>query len=452
MTIAGTYTFSAPAEKVWDVLLDLHMLLQIVPGLQTIDIGPDGEIRAEAVVGLGPIKGRIRAKLHLLEQQKPMHVKIMGDAQGGPGQMQGTCIIDATELDGSTTVRYRAEARVSGIPSGVSDRLVNTAILSLMRRVDVTLNGAAAAPAGQASNAAMSNLGRAAQTWDEIDIDKVRQVAWSSIQHVSQSCMRDFSGADPASVFVHQLLARRLGDDRAGLKGAALVCGDMVAERAFFEPDDIVRFSEVDGFDISAASLAKYKPEKIRFNPHVADGNNLILERDRYDLVVACHGAHHVYNLGNLFYQANKSLKREGLFYMVEWMGPEYLQIPRTNHLFATLLLLGLFDRKTRTTHMGQVKGLRVQDPPEAFDPSEACNSTELVPQFLKYFRPIRTVRYAGLAYPIFEGIAQNIDQATRMNQIKIRIVHRLERMLTRLGIVKPLFVMALGEKKEHDF
>jgi SAM-dependent methyltransferase len=377
-------------------------------------------------------------------------LKIVSDAANAQHRVQGSCTIDLIEQAGTTLLHYQADVHINGVPQAVADRLAEFATKAILRRAAALWHGDAEVAGGEVAE---SNLSRAAQAWDEFDFDLGRRVAWSAIEFVSRAYGRDFSGSVPSTLYVHQLLAERLSNHTTDLKGAALVCGDMIGERPYFETDEVVTFSEVDGFDISSVSLARYQPDRLTFHPHLTDCNDIVLEPQKYELVVACHGAHHVYNLGNLFYQARKSLKDGGLLFMAEWIGPEYLQIPRANRIIAKLLLLLLFSRKTRTTHMGQVKGLRwIQPLPEAFDPSEACNSTELMPQFLKYFNPIRKVYFAGLSYPIFEGIAQNIDQAKRINRAKIKLVYCLERWLTRLGIVKPLFVMAVGEKRPGIF
>src|SRR5262249_1162578 len=94
------------------------------------------------------------------------------------------------------------------------------------------------------------------------------------------------------------------------------------------------------------------------------------------------------------------------------------------------------------------VKGIWQQSRPEEFDPSEACNSRELLPQFLKYFKPVKMYLHGGLMYPIFEGTAPNIDERRGIDQLRLRAVYFLEVLLTSLRIIKPLFVMAIGEKR----
>lgn len=299
-----------------------------------------------------------------------------------------------------------------------------------------------------------SNLEKAKDTWNNIDITKVKSVAWCSISYFEQKIALQFSGEESGVSLIHKLLAKRLPKFKLNnLKGTALVCGDMQSERGFFEFDQVVKFNEVNGYDLSEVSLCRYQPNpNIKFTPTLIDCNDLVLERDSFDLIVGCHGVHHVYNLGNLFYQAHKALNKDGLIYLYEWIGLEYLQIPLTNHIFAGILLFLLFpSKKTRTTHMGKIKGFWIQHTPQEFDPSEACNSQELLPQFLNYFKPIKIVVHGGLTYPIFEGIAQNIDQTKFINKIKIRIVYFVEKLLTKIRFIKPCFMVVVGEKKSID-
>jgi len=296
----------------------------------------------------------------------------------------------------------------------------------------------------------VSSIDKARETWDTIDEKAVRSVAWLSLSYIGRKVAFGLSPVHHAAQFVHNLLGQRIESYRREcLHGAALVCGDMESERLLFEIDEPVRFQEVEGYDLSSVSLERYTPRGIVFHGRAVDCNNLVLPRDSFDLIVGSHGIHHVYNLGNLFFQSHRALTDHGLFYMYEWIGPEYLQFPLPNRIVAALLLFLLFPvRATRTTHEGRVKGIWQQCRPEEFEPSEACNSRELLPQFLKYFKPIKMYLHGGLMYPIFEGTASNIDETKLINKLRIRIVYHVETLLTKLKIIKPLFVMAVGEKR----
>ncbi len=133
MKINGSYLFPAPADEVWDLLLDPQVLLQVIPGLQKVDVRGD-EILASATVGVGPVKGVFSGKLNLLDQVRPTHVRVVGEGKGGPGFMKGVCIIDAAERDGQTTVKYQAEVQIGGTLATVGQRLVDAATQSIMQQ------------------------------------------------------------------------------------------------------------------------------------------------------------------------------------------------------------------------------------------------------------------------------------------------------------------------------
>ncbi|MDA8908821.1 class I SAM-dependent methyltransferase [bacterium] len=296
------------------------------------------------------------------------------------------------------------------------------------------------------------HIQKAQDTWDTIDVEQVRNVSWLSISYFGRQVERGLT--DNYRTPLAFLLSQRYSEEACQeLKGLALVCGDMEAERGFFESLPNIRFSTVDGYDLSPESIKRYQPKGCEFRPHIMDANDIALEPNQFDLIVGCHGIHHIYNLGGMFYQTHKAIKPEGLFVLHEWVGPPYLQIPLRNHIIASFLLFVLFpSRRVRTTHMNRVKGVWLQSRPQAFDPSEACNANELMPQLLKYFKPIRIVKYGALAYPMFEGIGHNIDEERPLNKLRIRIVFYIEQILIRLRIIRPLFVSAVVEKRADIF
>lgn len=291
------------------------------------------------------------------------------------------------------------------------------------------------------------DLTESERAWDEADVDEMRNVAWLALLTVAYDIEGSFSSEGFVGFTMRNLAER---GRTTGLVGAALVCGDMESERRFFEDTPHVSFTTVDGFDLSQTSLDRYSPRGITWRPFKSDCNKLDLVPGAYDFIIAHHGAHHVRNLDEFFSQARRALKPGGLMFIHEWIGPTYLQIPRRNRLVATILLYLLFPRRwMRTTHTGKVKGVRyIQDPPESFDPSEACNSLGLYPAFIANFRPLSEYKHSGLTYPMFEGLAQVVASDQRRNPKRVRLVVRIERWLTHKGLLAPLFVVALAEAR----
>ena len=303
---------------------------------------------------------------------------------------------------------------------------------------------------------------RAKQFWEHADGDTIRNASWSAIPYFEEQIARRLTKksergsrhplAEASSSLVWEMLTSRVpASQRGHLIGCSLVCGDM-AGHSFFEHASGVHFHTVHGYDLSAQALARYDPTGLTFHAHSIDCNDLILEREQFHLIVGCHGIHHVMNVGGLFYQAHKALATEGLMLLHEWIGPNFLQLGWTNRWVARFLLYTLFPmRASRTMQDGTRKGRWIGSSAEAckaLDPSEACNAEDLWPQYVRFFRPLHTVFYGGLVFPVFDRLGHHFHPERWTHQVRIRLVYALERVLTTLRVIQPLFVTTIGEKR----
>lgn len=125
MKIEGTYDFSAPREKVWQVLLDPQIMAQCLPGCESMEeVAPD-QYEANVKVGIAAVKGSYKAKVRIAEKQEPSHYVLSGEGSGGPGFMQGDLVIDLEENGrGGTTVKYSTDPKIGGLIAGVGQRML----------------------------------------------------------------------------------------------------------------------------------------------------------------------------------------------------------------------------------------------------------------------------------------------------------------------------------------
>jgi uncharacterized protein len=100
LKIEGSYTFDAPRERVWQVLLDPKIMAQCMPGCESLkEVAPD-QYEATMKVGIAAVKGNYKGKVFIKEKQAPSHYILSGEGSGAPGFMQGDMSIDLQDNNG----------------------------------------------------------------------------------------------------------------------------------------------------------------------------------------------------------------------------------------------------------------------------------------------------------------------------------------------------------------
>jgi len=127
LTGSGKAVVAAPRQKIWDMLLDPDMLMSVIPGAHGVEKVSDTEFRADVTLGIGPVKGRYKAKISLSDLNEPESVTLSGGTEGALGSGTGTGRITLTEEDGRTTVAYTYEAAVGGKVASIAGRLLDGA-------------------------------------------------------------------------------------------------------------------------------------------------------------------------------------------------------------------------------------------------------------------------------------------------------------------------------------
>ena len=124
LKIEGSYTFNAPRDRVWQVLLDPKVMAQCMPGCEALnEVSPD-QYEATMKVGVAAVKGTYKGKVTIKDKQPPSHYILSGSGSGGPGFMQGDVAIDLEESNGKTILKYSTDAQVGGLIASIGQRML----------------------------------------------------------------------------------------------------------------------------------------------------------------------------------------------------------------------------------------------------------------------------------------------------------------------------------------
>lgn len=103
MDISGTYTFDAPPDRVWALLMNPALISSCIPGCDRFE--PDGEnrYRTRLTVALAAITGTYEGTVALVDLVPQKSYRLIAEGQGRPGFVKGSSAVTLRE-DGTTTI------------------------------------------------------------------------------------------------------------------------------------------------------------------------------------------------------------------------------------------------------------------------------------------------------------------------------------------------------------
>jgi uncharacterized protein len=124
MDITGTYTFNAPPERVWNLLMDPAALAGCIPGCE--QLAPAGEDRytARLNVSLAAITGTYEGTV-IISDKKPFEsYALTVEGQGKPGMVKGSVVISLRPAGEGTEVSVAGGVQTGGMIARLGQRLI----------------------------------------------------------------------------------------------------------------------------------------------------------------------------------------------------------------------------------------------------------------------------------------------------------------------------------------
>ena len=134
MELNATYSFDAPVEQVWNLLMDAGAVGKCLPGSRGLrEIAPD-RYEVELGLAIAAIAGNFKGTVALEEKNPPQSYKLAVEGTGRQGFVKGFARI-TLEPDGARTqVRVAAQADVGGMIARVGQRLLEGVARTTMDR------------------------------------------------------------------------------------------------------------------------------------------------------------------------------------------------------------------------------------------------------------------------------------------------------------------------------
>jgi carbon monoxide dehydrogenase subunit G len=134
MDITGSFTFNAPPDRVWALLMDPAVLSSCIPGCQRFE--PDGVDRYNVTltVGLAAITGTYTGTVVLTDMVPRTSYGLVVEGQGRPGFVKGSSAIVLRAEGGTTVVDVSAAVQTGGPIARVGQRLIGSVAKMMLDR------------------------------------------------------------------------------------------------------------------------------------------------------------------------------------------------------------------------------------------------------------------------------------------------------------------------------
>jgi SAM-dependent methyltransferase len=225
-----------------------------------------------------------------------------------------------------------------------------------------------------------------------------------------------------------------------------------------------VKFFDLYDLSPKALDLAQESATKLgvsdRIATHVADINSVELDPGGYGLATFFSSLHHVVDLEGVVPRVARSLRRDGILFACEYVGPNRFAFGEPERELAKSFFTALDPRlrytwppkpmswRQRLSGRQVVPGippLPIPDPSSiaADDPTEAVHSAEIVETLGRSFGSVHVTPMGGaLAFPVWAGLNHDYVFETRHGVRFVETLLEVDQALTESGRLPTYFAL----------
>jgi carbon monoxide dehydrogenase subunit G len=143
--VEGTRSYTAPRERVWDVLNDPAEMAGLMPGVESFEILDETHWKAKVKVPLGLGSLRMSIDFEKAESRPPEHARLQAKGKGVGAIMSMETQFHLSEDGGGTAMRWEADVRILGQVASMGQRVVQPIVTQQVDNVLTALDKRVAA-------------------------------------------------------------------------------------------------------------------------------------------------------------------------------------------------------------------------------------------------------------------------------------------------------------------
>lgn len=141
MDITGSYSFAAPPDRVWTLLMDPAVISSCIPGCEQLEPDGEGRYRARLNVAMAAITGTYDGTVVMSDVAAPESYTLTVEGQGRPGFVKGTAKISLRADGEGTVVDVKGTMQAGGTIARLGQRLIGSVSKMMQDRFFACLQG-----------------------------------------------------------------------------------------------------------------------------------------------------------------------------------------------------------------------------------------------------------------------------------------------------------------------
>ena len=126
MDMTGEQLIALPQQATWDALNDTAVLMDCIPGCDSMEKQSDNEYLLTMTAKVGPVSAKFKGKMTLSDVRAPDAYTLHFEGQGGvAGFARGTADVRLAPEGDGTRLSYSVKANIGGKLAQVGARLID---------------------------------------------------------------------------------------------------------------------------------------------------------------------------------------------------------------------------------------------------------------------------------------------------------------------------------------
>ncbi len=125
MTLTGQHTVNAPAQTIWNMMMDPDTLARITPGITSLERIDEDNFKAVAEVKVGPVGGAFWGNLKIADRDEPRSFTLIVQQNSKIGNASAEMAMRLDEkTPGQTEVSFTGDVKLSGMLATMGQRVL----------------------------------------------------------------------------------------------------------------------------------------------------------------------------------------------------------------------------------------------------------------------------------------------------------------------------------------